>query len=153
IAAGLGATNSRLVERTDFAAGGSFTFSGSATGLGMGDFMTGRITTFQQSAVNKNDLHDIRINVYATDTWKVTPRLTANYGLRWEPFLPPIVPDQGPVPGPVYNFSRDRFTQGIYSTVFKDAPAGFYYRGDPGFPTNGSGTNRGWLHFAPRLGF
>jgi hypothetical protein len=25
--------------------------------------------------------------------------------------------------------------------------------GDPGFPANGSGMNRQWLHFAPRLGF
>ena len=147
---GVGATNNRFVERTDFAAGGSFTFTGGITGLGMGDFMTGKIATFQQSGINKNDLHDRRINTYATDTWKLSPKLTMNYGLRWEPFLPVFIPNIGPSPGATYNFDHNRFIQGVYSTVFTNAPAGFYYRGDPGFPN--SGVKSQWLHFSPRLG-
>ena len=62
-----------------------------------------------------------------------------------------MVPDQGSVPGPVYNFSHDRFLQGIKSTVFVNAPAGFYYTGDPGFPDR-TGIHNQWAHFAPRLG-
>jgi len=62
-----------------------------------------------------------------------------------------LVPDQGPVPGPVYNFNHDRFLQGIRSTVFTNAPAGFYYTGDPGFPAR-TGINTQWAHFAPRAG-
>jgi hypothetical protein len=51
----------------------------------------------------------------------------------------------------VYNFNYDRFKQGIRSTVFKNAPAGFYYPGDPGFPGK-SGINKQWTNFAPRVG-
>src|SRR5205823_13254187 len=69
-------------------------------------------------------------SLYVTDKWNVTRRLTANYGVRWEPFFPQSVPDQGSVPGPVYNFNHDRFIKGVYSSVFTNAPAGFYYRSE-----------------------
>src|SRR5207247_2610877 len=52
----------------------------------------------------------------------------------------------------VFNFDPDRFHQGIRSTVFKKAPAGFYYPTDPGFPGK-SGTYKQWLYVAPRVGF
>ncbi len=149
---GVGAGHGRFTELANFLSGGSFVFTGAATGMGMGDFLTGRVGTFQQGAPNKNDVHETRINLYMTDSWKALPRLTVNYGLRWEPYLPQSVPDQAGIPGPVYNFSHDRFIQGIYSTVFKNAPAGFYYTGDPGFPER-TGINARWLQFAPRLGF
>jgi hypothetical protein len=35
------------------------------------------------AAINRNDF-----NVYAQDTWKVTPRFTLDYGLRWELYTP-----------------------------------------------------------------
>jgi carboxypeptidase family protein len=149
---GLGATHGRVSELANFLSGGSFAFTGNLTGLGMGDFMTGKVTTFQQSTPNKNDVHETRINLYATDSWKVTSRVTASYGIRWEPFLPQLIPDWGNVPGPIYNFSHDRFIKGIYSSVFTNAPAGFYYTGDPGFPPR-TGVDKKWLQFSPRLGF
>src|SRR5262249_56043467 len=80
----------RVVELASFLTGGSFVFNGSVTGLGMGDYMTGRVTTFQQGKPNKADIHETRLNVYAADSWKVSSRLTANYGIRWEPFLPQV---------------------------------------------------------------
>src|SRR5215475_8344070 len=151
VAFGVGSTHGRVNQRANFLSGGSFTFNGSATGLGMGDFMLGRVFTFQQGTPNKLVIHETRFNLYVTDNWKVGRRLTANYGVRWEPFFPQKVPDQGPVPGPVYNFSHDRFLQGIQTSVFANAPAGFYYTGDPGFPAR-TGINTQWGHFAPRLG-
>jgi hypothetical protein len=148
---GIGATHGRVNQRANFISGGAFTFNGSGTGLGMGDFMTGKVFTFQQGTPNKLEIHEKRVNLYITDNWKMRPRLTVNYGLRWEPFFPQMVPDQGAVPGPVYNFNHDRFLQGIKSTVFTNAPAGFYYTGDPGFPER-TGIRNQWAHFAPRLG-
>ena len=56
--------------------------------------------------------------MYASDTWKLTSKLTMNYGLRWEPFLPVFLPNIGPFPGATYNFDYNRFAQGVYSTVF-----------------------------------
>jgi hypothetical protein len=151
LAFGLGAIHGRVNQQANFLSGGSFTFNGSRTGLGMADFMTGRVFTFQQGTPNKLEIHEKRFNLYVTDNWKVTPRLTANYGLRWEPFFPQLVPDRGSVPGPVYNFDHDRFIQGIKTSVFTNAPAGFYYTGDPGFPRR-TGIHTQWGHFAPRLG-
>ncbi|PYS45159.1 MAG: hypothetical protein DMG13_32675, partial [Acidobacteria bacterium] len=157
MAFGVGATYGRVNQQANFISGGAFTFNGSGgsgggTGLGMGDFMTGKVFTFQQGTPNKLEIHEKRVNLYLTDTWKVTRRLTANYGVRWEPFFPQEVPDNGTgVPGPVYNFNHDRFLQGIKSSVFVNAPAGFYYTGDPGFPAR-TGINTQWGHFAPRLG-
>ncbi|PYV74128.1 MAG: hypothetical protein DMG96_21070, partial [Acidobacteria bacterium] len=84
--------------------------------------------------------------LYGQDTWKVKPRLTMNYGLRWEPFLPQVSTN-----GKVFNFDHNRFLQGTRSTVFRNAPVGLYFPGDPGFPDN-SGIHKQWLKFAPRLG-
>src|SRR5207237_2270170 len=114
--------------------------------------MVGKYTTFEQGMPDKKEIYDTRINLYATDSWKITPRFTANYGLRWQPMLPQIVPDQAGTPGPIYSFDHDRFIKGIYSSVFKNAPAGFYYGGDPGFPAR-TGMHHQLAHFAPRLGF
>ena len=151
IAFGFSASHSRFAELANFNSGGAFVFTGAVSGMGVGDFMVGRPGTFQQSTPNKNDVHETRINMYITDSWKAWPRLTVNYGIRWEPFLSQLVPDQNGIPGPVYNFSHDRFIQGIYSSVFKNAPAGFYYTGDAGFPAR-KGINNRWWQFAPRLG-
>ena len=151
LAFGVGVIHGRVNQRANFLSGGSFTFNGSMTGLSMGDFMLGRVSTFQQGTPNKLEIHEKRFNLYITDNWKIKPRLTANYGVRWEPFFPQFVPDQGSVPGPVYNFDHDRFLQGIKSTVFTNAPAGFYYTGDPGFPER-TGIKTQWAHFAPRVG-
>lgn len=73
-------------------------------------------------------------------------RLTLNYGLRWEPFLPQALND-----GAVYNFSMDAFRAGIRSQVYPDAPPGLSYPGDPGFQGK-TGVNKRWNQFAPRVG-
>ncbi len=86
-------------------------------------------------------------NLYATDTWKLTQRLTMNIGLRWEPYLPMVIPD-----GVIYNFDLNRFVNNIKSSQYVNAPPGFYYPGDPGFPGK-SGIYNQWGKFAPRLGF
>jgi hypothetical protein len=126
--------------------GGNFTFSGLATGLGMADFVAGQLGSFTQGVPNSLFARKLYAGLYAQDTWKALPRLTVNLGLRWEPFLPEQVTN-----GDIYTFDLGRFTQGIRSKVFPNAPAGFYWPGDPGFVDN-SGVNRRWDEFAPRVG-
>ena len=150
---GGGALYGRMIEKARFADGGQLTFTGAVTGMGMADFLTGRLSTLFQGQPNKHQANQLNLNAYVTDTWKLKPRLTANLGLRWDPYLPQRIPNiVSGTPGAVYNFNHDRFIRGIYSTVFKNAPAGFYYPGDPGFPGR-SGINDQYWHFTPRVGF
>jgi hypothetical protein len=86
------------------------------------------------------------IGVYAQDTWRASSRVTLNYGLRWEPFLP-----QQLVNGAVYQFDPTRFTQNVHSTVFPKGPAGLYFPGDTGFPSQ-AGMEKQWKNFGPRVG-
>jgi hypothetical protein len=124
----------------------AFGFSTIATGLGMADFLLGQVGTLTQGIPNSTFTYKWGYSLYGQDTWKVSRRLTLNVGLRWEPFLP-----QGISNGAVYNFSWDNFNKGIKSTIFKNAPAGLIYAGDPGFQGK-TGVNNRFNQFAPRIG-
>jgi hypothetical protein len=79
-------------------------------------------------------------HLYAQDTWKVTPRLTVNYGLRYE------------VPSPYtekHNL-QNLWIPGRQSTVFPTAPEALLYPGDKGVPAGLIPTDRNG--FAPRVG-
>ena len=127
---------------------GQFTVDGTITGLGLADFMVGRLGTngFVQAAPNTLDMEQKSLGLYAQDTWRVGPRLTLNYGLRWEPFFP-----QQLVNGAVYQFDMDRFRAGTKSTVFPNGPAGLYFPGDQDFPSQ-AGMLTDWNNFGPRVG-
>ena len=118
----------------------------SGTGVGMLDFLLGQVASMTQGSPNTTFTNKNYFALYAQDNWKISRRLTFNYGVRWEPFLP-----QGVNNGAVYNFSLDRLRQGTRSTVFKNAPLGLLYAGDPGF-SGLSGVQRRFNQFAPRVG-
>ncbi len=130
----------------------SFAFGGLAaglnlgTGLGMSDFLLGRLNSMTQGVPNTTFANKWYAALYAQDTWKVNRRLTLNYGIRWEPFLP-----EGINNGAIFNYSYADFAAGKKSTVFRNAPAGLKYAGDPGFQGL-TGVNRRYNQFAPRLG-
>jgi hypothetical protein len=140
---GLSATHGRINTLAPFSSVHQFGFNGSATGLGLADFMMGRPNQLFTGRTNSHRAKGTNLSVYVADTWKASPRLTLNLGLRWEPYLPEWTEA-------IYQFDYERFRQGIKSSVFPNAPAGIYYRGDPGFPENG--INAQWLQFAPRVG-
>jgi len=127
---------------------GQFTIDGTQTGLGLADFLLGRLGTngFLQAAPNTLDMKQRYLALYAQDTWRVGSRLTLNYGVRWEPFFPQQI-----VNGAVYQFDMERFSAGTKSTVFPNAPAGLYYPGDPGFPSQ-AGMLTDWNNLGPRVG-
>ncbi len=143
---GANAAHWRTVQRAHRASLGNYNFNGTATGLGMGDFLTGRLTNLNQGSPTNWASQQTYIGAFAADVWKATPKLTLNYGLRWEPFLPLHLTE-----GAVYGFSYDRFRQGIRSTVIPNGPAGLHFPGDPGFPEGKAVFNQ-WANFAPRVG-
>jgi hypothetical protein len=127
---------------------GQFTIDGTVTGLGLADFLLGKMGTnaLVQAAPNTLDMEQTYFGLYAQDTWRVGPRLTVNYGVRWEPFFPQQLRN-----GAVYQFDMARFQSGTKSTVFPKAPAGLYFPDDPGFPTK-AGMLTDWNNLGPRVG-
>ncbi len=151
---GANLSNFRIYQRCLVSGQGSYVFNGTATGIGMGDFLTGKLTSLMQVTPILWSSRQNYIAAYLQDVWKMSPKLTLNSGLRWEPFLPlSIGYGQGPTlnEGVSFNFSDERFSKGIKSTVYPNAPAGLYFPGDPGFPKHGP-TNPRWTYFSPRLG-
>jgi hypothetical protein len=114
----------------------------------MADFLTGRLTTLEHGTDTAWASRDNYLTVYVADVWKVKPRLTLNYGLRWEPYFSL---DQSL--GVPYHFDYALFQQGVKSKIYPNAPAGFRYPGDAGFPNTGGPMEDIWLVFNPRVGF
>ena len=78
---------------------GPISFSGGATGLPLADFLLGRVFEFRQATPFRQDIKQPYFALYAQDTWRVSPNVTVNYGLRWEPWFPQDSVDQA-----VYTF-------------------------------------------------
>ncbi len=71
----------------------TFTEGPAGGGLGLASFMLGEVSSFQRYVSNSLDAGERqwRTFYYGEDTWKVTPKLTINYGLRWEIYNPQTV--------------------------------------------------------------
>jgi hypothetical protein len=126
---------------------GGFTFSGSITGSAFGDFFAGSPSSFTDASITHDDERWNYFGIYAQDTWKITSRLTANYGVRWEPYLAGSI-----VNGWVTHFSQQNFNANVHSTVYPNAPTGTLFPGDAGFNTGNRPNNTSWKDVAPRLG-
>jgi hypothetical protein len=69
-----------------------------ADGLGLATFLLGDVTSFQRfvSPVNVQAIgHQWREFSYGQDTWRVTPKFTMTYGVRWEIYNPEAVTAKG----------------------------------------------------------
>jgi hypothetical protein len=127
---------------------GQFTFDGSITGLPLADFMSGRLQSLIQATPNSLDMQQWYLGLYAQDTWKISPKSTLNYGVRWEPGFAQQIRN-----GAIYNFSVDRFNNNIKTTQYTNAPPGFLYPGDDGFENGKAGMKNNIWQFSPRIGF
>ena len=74
------------------------TSNGSGSGgLGFATFLLGDVTTFNRyvsSSTNAKEFQK-RVFFYAQDTWHPTPKLTINYGVRYEFYFPEAVNGKG----------------------------------------------------------
>jgi hypothetical protein len=91
------ARNLRIPSDTDRA--GQLNFTGGPTsdpasatqgGLGLATFMLGQVTSFGRYVSTSTNAKEFqkRTFFYGQDTWRVTRKLTANIGLRWELYFP-----------------------------------------------------------------
>jgi hypothetical protein len=73
------------------------TSSNGVGGLDVATFMLGNVTQIQRyvSTVLDASEHQWRYFFYGQDTWRLTPKLTLNYGLRWEIYMPESVNGKG----------------------------------------------------------
>lgn len=118
---------------------GSFSFTGSETGLDFADFLLGIDSTYTQGDGQNFYNRNHYLGVYAQDSWKVKPSLTLNYGLRWD-LLPPWYEKYNQL------LTLDPNEQ---SVVFPNAPKGILFPGDPGVARTISPTRL--KNFAPRV--
>jgi hypothetical protein len=104
------------------------------------NLLLGAPVTFYQGLGNFNrGIRDWAGGVYAQDEWRITHRLTLNYGLRYERVNPLTEIDN----------RLNGFVPGVQSTVYPDAPVGVLFPGDRGM---GAGIAHGDNAFMPRVG-
>jgi len=110
-------------------------------GLDLGTFLLGDVTLLERYVSTSLDAAESqkRLFLYGQDTWRVTPKLTVNYGLRWELYTPESV--NGKDKGGFANIAGNGTNGGGVIRV----------AGEGGFGLNGNVTNN-LTAFAPRLG-
>jgi hypothetical protein len=117
-----------------------FSFSGVRSGDPTADFMLGAFDSLSLDfGVRDNDVYTDFNSFYFQDEYKVTPRLTMTYGVRYEPFLP-------------WKDRKDRIDTVVpyqQSKVVPDAPPGILFPGDVPRGLASADLN----NFAPRIGF
>lgn len=148
LAFGANLTHAILVNNSYAWSEGTFVFVPAPPTLStLANFLTGSFVQLHQANPNPQYLNQNYFSLYAGDVWKVTPKFTLNYGVRWNPFYPAVFRQSD-----VSSFSLANFYAGTHSTVIPSAPPGFIYPGDPGF--NGRSSQPVNLnHLEPRIGF
>jgi Carboxypeptidase regulatory-like domain len=119
---------------------GEFNFSGAETGDDIADYLLGAQSTYAQGEEEPQDTRSRYGAIYGEDSWRATPNLTLNYGLRWNVSTPWLE---------IHN-ELQTLIYGKQSATFPGAPLGWVFPGDPGVPRTIAPIP--YDDFAPRLG-
>jgi hypothetical protein len=139
------------IDNTDLE-NGSFSFT-SDTNPGSNDalasFMMGYLRSFSQTSGDFSNSRENVIGLFANDTWKVSPRLTLDLGLRYAPQVP-----MKEIYGRIQQFRPDAYAAGVHSSMVPSAPAGLFFVGDKynGISVPATGETGDFNNFAPRVG-
>jgi len=104
-------------------------------GFGLATFLLGDVTSFNRfysTSLNAME-RQWRTFYYGQDTWRITPKLTLNFGLRWEIYFPESVNGKD-------NGGFANIDQGVIRVA-----------GEGPYGMNGNIANT-WKAFAPRIG-
>lgn len=126
---------------------GEYSFGGIgpySTGDAGADFLLGVPDLYIQNSGGVQTFRSYEFYSYVQDSWKVTNKLTLNYGAGWQ------------IDTPLVNFRFNQednncFIPGEQSTIFPTAPVGLAFPGDPGCTS--SGYHQHWDNVGPRFGF
>jgi hypothetical protein len=69
-----------------------------STGAALGSFLLGQPSNFARYFTPPGlypGIRETRLFFFAQDTWRITPKLTLDYGLRWEDYLPQTAAQPG----------------------------------------------------------
>jgi hypothetical protein len=146
---------SKFDVTNDFQSYGSFGFNSVSNKIGgttyqypnaAANFQLGFMSAFSQGNFELLNDRNHFPSVYAQDSWKVNPKLTINYGVRWEEFAP----WKNRI-GSQTAFNPDYYSVKRSTTQFSTLPAGLMLTGDPGMSNNG--VKNKYAQVMPRVGF
>jgi hypothetical protein len=123
---------------------GSLSFATSAptsTGNVTSDWVTGQASSTEQDSPYTTHLSTWHYALFVQDNYRITPRFTANLGLRWDIDTPPVDSHN----------RTESFIPGEQSTVAPLAPRGIVFPGDKGVGRGIIATK--YYHVSPRIGF
>jgi hypothetical protein len=140
---------SRYNEYNPYHSSGVFKFDGRCTGFDQADAIIGCLSQFTQGNGEFEFRRQHYQALFVGDSIRITPRITLDAGLRWEPFTP--ITD---LRNRNVLYDQASYEAGVQSEIWLQSPPGLLYPGDT---YNGSKLPQGisendWNLFAPRVG-
>ena len=128
------------VANGNFFFGSAFSCCQSETGSDFADFLLGAPSQYVQGQSYPSYGRSWYMGLYGQDSWRATPNLALNFGLRYDVSTPWWEK---------YN-EIQTIIPGEQSVVFPGSPKGWLFPGDPHVPRTLAPTR--WNNFAPRIG-
>jgi len=143
--------DSRYNEYNTYQGSGQFQFNGRWTGFDQADFLIGDMSDFVQGNGEIEFKRYHYFGFYVGDVFRLTPRLTLNFGARYEPYFP-----MTDLNNRIVQWSQQAYAANYISPHYGNAPPGLLFPGDKGpsgqvIPKAGTASQLGGI--TPRFGF